>query len=306
MSDGRKVIVAGGTGLIGRALVPALATAGAEVVVLTRQPDRETQPGARNVGWDGRTAAAGWTGELAGAAAVVNLAGTSIGSGRWTKRRKQAILQSRTGSTSALVDAIGSVSPTERPAVLVNASGIDYTGFGEAEVDEHSAPGTSYLARVCVDWEAAAQRAEQHGTRVVCMRTPLVLAHDALALRLMALPFRLFAGGPLGNGRQWFPWVHIEDAVSLYTRALHDETLAGPVNMVAPEVPRQRDAARELGHALHRPSWLPAPAPVLRLALGEQADLLLHGQLARSTKLDASAFRYPTLGAALVETFSSR
>ena len=157
------------------------------------------------------------------------------------------ILTSRTGSTGALVDAIGSLAPSERPPVLVNASGIDYTGSGEGEVDENAAPGTSFLAGVCVEWEAAARRAEEHGVRVVCMRTPLVIARDALALRLMALPFRLFAGGPLGNGRQWFPWVHMTDAVDVYRRALDDESLSGVLNMVAPEVPRQREAARDLG-----------------------------------------------------------
>ena len=302
----RKVVVAGGTGLIGRALVSALADDGAEVVVLSRRPGREGLPEARIVGWDGRTVAADWVRELVGAAGVVNLAGASIGAGRWTRRRKRLILDSRTESTSTLVDAIGSLSPAERPPVLVNASGIDYTGDGEDEVDEDAQPGTSFLARVCVDWEAAARRAEEHGVRVVCVRTPFVITRDALALKLLTLPFRLFAGGPLGNGRQWFPWVHMADAVVVYRRAVDDESLRGALNMVAPEVPRQREAAREIGRALHRPSWLPVPAPLLRLALGEQADLLLHGQLARSTKLDTSTFRYTTFAAAAAEAFGPR
>ncbi len=306
MSEAPKVIVAGGTGLIGKALVSALAADGTDVVVLSRHPERESLPGARMVGWNGTTVAPEWAGELAGAAGVVNVAGASIGGGRWTARRKHVILTSRTGSTGALVDAIGSLAPAERPPVLVNASGIDYTGFGESEVDESSAPGTSFLAGVCVQWEAAARRAEEHGVGVVSIRTPLVIAREALALKLMTLPFRLFAGGPLANGRQWFPWVHITDAVDVYRRALDDESLSGVINMVAPEVPRQRDAAREIGRALHRPSWLPVPAPVLRLALGEQADLLLHGQLARSTKLDNSTFRYTTFAAAAAEAFGSK
>jgi uncharacterized protein len=301
-----KVIVAGGTGLIGRALVPALAAGGAEVVVLSRRPEREPLPGARLVGWDGTTVAAGWASELAGATGVVNLCGESVGGGRWTARRKRLLLESRTGSTSALVDAIGSLSPAERPHVLVNASGIDYSGDGESEVDESAAPGTSFLARVCVDWEAAAWRAEEHGVRVVCVRTPLVIAREALALKLMSLPFRLFVGGPLGNGHQWFPWAHITDTVDVYRRAVEDETLRGVLNLVAPNVPRQRDAARELGRALRRPSWLTVPAPVLRLALGEQADVLLRGQLARSTKLDNSTFRYTTFASAIAEAYGPR
>lgn len=305
MSGTPKVVVAGGTGLIGKALVSALVTDGAEVVVLSRRPERESLPGARTVGWDGKTVTPEWASELAGAAGVVNLAGASIGGGRWTARRKQLILESRTGSTGALAAAIGTLSSAERPPVLVNSSGIDYAGDGEGEVDENAEPGTSFMARVCVEWEAAARRAEGHGVRVVCMRTPLVISREALALKLMALPFRLFAGGPLGNGRQWFPWVHIADAVNVYRRAVEDESLRGVLNMVAPEVPRQREAARELGRALHRPSWLPVPAPVLRLALGEQADLLLHGQLARSTKLDNSTFRYTTFAAAATEAFGA-
>ena len=136
MSGRAKVIVAGGTGLIGKALVSALAADGTEIVVLSRHPERESLPGARTVGWNGTTVAPEWAGELAGAAGVVNVAGASIGGGRWTKRRKELILASRTGSTGALVDAIGSLAPSERPPVLVNASGIDYTGSGEDEVDE--------------------------------------------------------------------------------------------------------------------------------------------------------------------------
>jgi hypothetical protein len=243
---------------------------------------------------------------LAGAAGVVNVAGASIGPRRWTKRRRELILESRTGSTGALVAAIANLPPAERPPVLVNASGIDYTGHGESEVDETTPPGTSFLAGVCVKWEAAAWQAEEHGVRVVCVRTPLVIAREALAVRLMALPFQLFTGGPLGDGRQWFPWVHISDAVDVYRRAVDDDRLQGVLNLVAPEVPRQLDAARDIGRALHRPSWLSTPAPALRLALGEQADLLLHGQLARSTRFDNSAFRYTTFAAAAAEALGRR
>jgi uncharacterized protein len=301
MSAAQKVVVAGGTGLVGRALVASLAAAGVEVVVLTRHPGKDTPPGGRDVQWDGATVVPGWAGELSGAQGVVNLAGASIGGGRWTRKRKAAILGSRVSSTRAIVEALASLPPDERPPVLVNASGIDYVGNLESETGEDAAPGTSFLARVCALWEAEAARAEEHGVRVVCMRTSLVIARDALALKLIALPFRLFAGGRLSNGRQWFPWVHVADAAALYRRALEDPALRGPVNLVAPEVPRQRDAAREIGRVLHRPAWLPAPAPLLRLALGEQADLLLHGQLARTEKLDPSWFRYPTLGPALEE-----
>jgi uncharacterized protein (TIGR01777 family) len=154
---------------------------------------------------------------------------------------------------------------------------------------------------VCVEWEAAALGAEALGVRVVVVRTPLVLGRGALALRLMALPFRLFAGGPLGDGRQWFPWAHLEDTVAAYRLGVEDERLRGAVNLAAPDLRRQRDTAREIGAVLGRPSWLPAPRPALRAILGEQADLLLHGQRAVPKKLSEAGFRFahPGLRAAL-------
>ena len=188
--------------------------------------------------------------------------------------------------------------------MLVNASGIDYPGDrGDEPVTEDAEPGDSFLARVCVAWEGAARRAEELGVRVVLMRTSFVFGRGGHAVTLVALPFRLFVGGPLGSGRQWFPWVSLEDTVRLYALALERHSLTGPVNVVAPEQLRQREVARELGRVLHRPAVLPTPAPLLRLVLGEQADLLLHGQRAEPRKaLEAGfAFRQPTLRPALEE-----
>ena len=299
MAASRRYIVAGGSGLIGQALVRGLVADGAEVVVLTRRPERAVTPGARNVGWDGRTAEGSWAAELAGARGIANLAGASIGGRRWTRRRKEIILRSRVASTQALAEAAGRLGPGTRPPVLVNASGIDYAGdSGDELVTEDAAAGTSFLARVCVEWEAAAARTAEHGMRVVCIRTSFVIAGHAPAFRLLALPFRLFLGGPLGTGSQWFPWVHIDDAVRLYRHVLDGESFSGPLNAVAPDLRRQRETARELGRILHRPARIPTPAPLLRAALGEQADLLLHGQRARSIKLGDFVFRYPQLSAA--------
>src|SRR5688572_4810675 len=195
-----KIVIAGATGLVGRPLSAALVEAGHEVVALTRNPERDggrMPAGVRAVAWDGRTAGP-WTAELRGAGGVINLAGASIGSRRWTTGRKRELVSSRVESTGALVAAIGAAPAGERPRVLVNASGIDYyrNDGGEAKVDEGAAPGDAFLARLCVEWEAAAREAEALGTRVVLMRTAVVLAERALALRLLALPFRLFAGGP--------------------------------------------------------------------------------------------------------------
>jgi hypothetical protein len=286
-----RVIVAGGTGFIGQAVVRRLAADGHEVAVVTRTPNRPSNTVL--LGWDEAREA------VDGADAVVNLAGESIG-GRWTRARKERILRSRVETTTALVDAIAAAR--RPPGVLVNSSGIDYVGdTGDAVVTEDAAPGDTFLARVCIEWERAAQRAP---VRTVLVRTPLTIGRAAPAVRLLALPFRLFAGGRLGNGRQWFPWIHVDDIVGIIMRAIDGDGLAGPVNAVAPEQLRQADAARDLGRVLHRPALVPTPAPALRALLGEQADLLLHGQRAVSTKLDEFAFRYPTLRAALEEALA--
>jgi uncharacterized protein (TIGR01777 family) len=190
----------------------------------------------------------------------------------------------------------------------VSSSGIDYAGdAGEEVVTEETPAGQSFLARVSVAWEDAAGAAEALGVRVVRVRTAFVLARGAPSLRLMALPFRLFAGGPLGSGRQWFPWIHADDLVGILRLAIERDDVRGPVNAVAPGIVRQRELARELGAVLRRPAVLPTPAPLLRLALGEQADLLLHGQRAepRAALAAGYVFRYPTLRPALEDALSS-
>jgi uncharacterized protein len=299
-----RIVLAGATGFIGRPLVGSLLDDGYDVAVLTRRPESADLPaGARAVGWDGATVES-WSVELSGAEGVVNLAGASIGRYRWTRARKREIVRSRVETTRALVEAMARLHPGQRPGVLVNASGIDYAGdSGDAVVTELAPPGSSFLARVCVEWEAAALGAAGLGVRVVAVRTPLVLGRGALPLRLLALPFRFFGGGPLGSGEQWFPWAHLEDTVAAYRLALADDRLRGPVNLAAPDLRRQRDAARELGVVLRRPSWLPAPRPALRAVLGEQADLLLHGQRAVAAKLVEAGFRFaqPNLREALQE-----
>ena len=304
-----RVVVAGGSGYIGRALVRSLAADG-DVVVLTRDPQRAAKPlprGARAVRWDGRTVEDAWARELRGARGVVNLAGASVGSPpRWTSGRKRAILESRLASTGALVEALRRLEPGERPPVLVNTSGIDYAGTtGDAIVTEEAGPGDSFLARVCVRWEAAARRAEELGVRIVLMRTPFVVSREAPALRLLVLPFRLYAGGPLGGGEQWFPWAHLEDTVGLFRLALTGE-LSGPLNVVAPDVRKQRDLALEIGRVLRRPARLPVPRFALRILLGEAADIVLHGQRATSRAEAAGyRFRYPDLPGALEEALGS-
>jgi uncharacterized protein len=282
-----KVLIGGGSGYVGQALTRSLLADGHEVVVLSREPGGHAGQG-RVVGWE----AVGE--EVDGADAVVNLAGVSIGGPRWTKSRKAAILESRVETTTSLARAIATAA--SRPAVFVTASGIDYYGeSGDAVVDEDSPPGDTFLARVCVAWEEAGSGG---GVPHVAVRQALVVGPGAPAIRLMALPFRFFAGGPVGGGRQWFPWIHIDDLVAVHRRAI-DRAFEGPVNAVAPEQLRQRDAAEVFGDVLNRPSAVPTPAAAVRLLLGEEADLVLHGQLAVSRKLGELEFRYPTLRAAL-------
>jgi uncharacterized protein len=259
------------------------------VVVVSRRAEPAAR--ARTVDWPEVA------GEIEGADAVVNLAGISIGGPRWTTRRKEAIRSSRVDTTRTLAEAISAAAGP--PSVFVTASGVDYYGDrGDETVDESSPPGRSFLAGVCVEWEAAAAASP---TRHVAVRTALVIGRGAQAVTLMALPFRLFVGGPLGSGRQWFSWVHLDDLVAIYRRALDDESLAGPVNAVAPEQLRQREAARAFGAVLHRPALLAAPAVALRAALGEQADLLLHSRRAVSARLEGLEFRYPRLEPALTD-----
>lgn len=270
-----RIIVAGGSGLIGRALCAELRRRGHEPVVLTRNPRRQSLRGVRSVGWR-PPALEGWTAELAGANAVINLAGESVGGWPWTAARKRALRDSRLVPTRCLVSALAAVPPDERPAILINASGTDlYEGRDAEPADERTPPADTFLARLCLDWEAEATRAERLGVRVVLARTSLVIAPGAPSLRLLSLPFWLFVGGPIGSGRQWMSWIDVADAVGLLIWALESTELRGPLNLAAPDPRRQADFAHSLGTALHRPSWFRTPAWAVRLALGEGAILAL-------------------------------
>jgi uncharacterized protein (TIGR01777 family) len=314
-----KVIIAGGSGLLGSALVAALTDERHEVVVLTRRSGAVSATGAsppeaivnppaaivKSVQWtpDGGTAA--WTSALQGADAVINLAGESIGAGRWSAARKQHIVDSRVQATRSLVKAIAASSTP--PPVFISGSAVGYYGpCGDEVVTEESPAGADFLAQVCAVWEAEAERASSSSVRVVRLRTGLVLDRRGGALPRMLLPFRLGAGGPLGSGRQYWPWIHIDDWVRLVRWAIITPGLAGPVNVTAPDPMPNADFARSLGRALHRPSLLPTPGFALRLMLGEMADgLLLSGQRAVPAKASAAgfAFRYSRLDEALGSLF---
>jgi uncharacterized protein (TIGR01777 family) len=306
-----RIVIGGGSGFLGRRLTASFLESGDEVTVLTRRPeraDRRLEPRVIARGWNPPNVDDELVAALRGADAVVNLAGATIGGRPWTPGRKRAILQSRLDATGAIIEAIGRLPSADRPRVLVNASGIDvYGDRPDGEMTEESPPGDSFLAGVVVAWERAAT-AQDLGVRVVTARTALIVAPEAPAWRLILLPFRLFAGGPLGSGRQRFTWIHADDAVGLYNLAVRDASIAGPLNMVAPEVPTQRELARAIGRAMHRPSTIPVPAIVLRLVLWGQADIVLHGRVALAAKALATGykFRYPTLESALRDVIGPR
>ena len=300
------IVVTGATGFIGTALVAALRAAGHAITALTRDADRSrrTLGDATCVTADLQSAGP-WTSALAGAAAVVHLAGEPVAGRRWDARTKQRLRDSRVETTRTLVEAIAALPAASRPRALIASSGTDYypfapdTEFDDDEVTEADPPGDSFLARLCRDWEAEARAAEAHGVRVVCMRTGMVLGPGG-ALAKLAAPFRLFAGGPIGSGRQWVSWIHRDDAVRGFAAAVADDRYTGPINLVTDSV-RNADFARALGAALGRPSWLPVPGFALRAALGELADYALHGRRVVPARLRALGFTWthPTLAGAL-------
>jgi hypothetical protein len=298
-----KVVVAGGSGLIGTALGRALVAAGHEVVILTRSEARASRhgPPVRLVRWRPPSLDA-WATELSGAAVVINLAGASIGRWPWTSRRKRTLRESRLSATRALVDAIAALPEDARPAMLLSASGTDiYEGRDEAPAGEDTHPGHSFLARLCLDWEAVAEGAEELGVRVVLLRTSSVIGRDAPYLRVVSLPFRLFVGGRLGSGRQWVSWVDLADAVGLYLFALESKALRGPLNVSAPDPRPQVAYAQALAAALHRPNWFAVPGWLVRSVLGEQATLALGSRRVWPAKALAAGyvFQRPRLEDAL-------
>ncbi len=288
-----KVVIAGGSGFLGRPLAAALAMRGADVAVLTRGT---SVPQGRPVTWNPASPALGaWAKELDGADAVVNLAGEVIAE-RWTDARKAALIASRLDSTRRLADAI--LAAEHPPAVFASASAVGYYGArGDEVVTESDRRGSDFLADLCARWEAEAARASAN-TRVVHLRTGLALERGGGALAPMLLPFTLGVGGPVGSGRQYWPWIHRQDWIELVIWTLTTATVSGAVNVTAPRPVTSAEFARALGRAIHRPAILPTPAFALRLLFGEMADVaLLAGQRAVPDKAErlGFAFRYQTI-----------
>ncbi|GGD45104.1 TIGR01777 family oxidoreductase [Pseudoxanthomonas indica] len=290
-----RILITGGSGFIGQALCAHLQRVGHRLTVWSRHPRQAAQrlPGVHVIE------------DLAEAneiEAVVNLAGEPLVARRWNARRKQQIRDSRIGTTEKLLRWMA--PQLRRPHVLVSGSAVGYYGpRDDTPLDESAAPGEDFAALLCRDWEHEAMEAEALGLRVCRLRTGIVLGPDGGALQKMLLPFRLGLGGPIGDGRQWFSWIHREDLIGLIQWLLEHDHAGGAYNGTAPEPVPQREFARTLGRVLHRPAFLPMPAFALRLALGEASTLLLTGQrvLPVHAMAEGFAFRHPALEGALRE-----
>jgi len=293
MAITRAVLVTGATGLVGARLVPELLARGASVRVLSRNP----QAAADRI--DARVEAIGWDGvtpppdALVDCDGVLHLAGEPVFGGLPTAARRQRIRGSRVDSTRALVHAIGDLPAPSRPRSFVCASAVGFYGDrGDECLDETASAGAGFLAEVCREWEAAAAEASGYGLRSVQLRIGIVLAREGGALPQLALPFRFGAGGRIGSGRQWVPWIHIDDLVALLLTSLEDDDLHGPVNAVAPEPVRNAELTRLLGRVLKRPTLLPVPGFALRAALGDLAGEMLGSRRVVPARALAHGFEF--------------
>ena len=311
-----KVVIAGGTGFLGRALASRLALARYDVTVLTRtevigrpadrlryvewKPDG-TIPMTGRVAGGGPSRLGDWTNDVANADVVVNLTGAGLADERWSPSRCAVLRSSRIDPASSLLTAMRQTGAA--PPVFIQASAIGYYGTtGDTPLDETSPAGSDFLASLCVDWEASVASVVDLGARLVYARTGVVLAADGGALPKLALPFRAFVGGPLGSGRQVISWVHRDDWLSMIQWAIETAEVSGPVNITAPKPVTNAEFARSLGRALHRPSWFTTPGFVVRAAAGPVADVaVLAGQRVLPKKALGMkfGFRYPDVDRAL-------
>lgn len=294
------ILIAGGTGLIGRPFCETLLAAGHAVTLLSRSPERVTAPRAAKIAaWDGKTAQ-GWDHLLPTVDAVVNLAGENISARQWSPGQKQAILNSRVQAGKALVSGLEAAA--RRPRVLLQASAVGYYGStGDLRLDEDSPADTGFFGQICTAWEGSTLPAEGLGLRRVVLRTGLVLTRSAGILSRVRLPVQLGFGGPLGTGRQWMSWIHIQDQVRAMVALLEDPRASGVYNLTAPEPLTNADFTRTLARVLRRPYWIPVPEFALRLLLGEMSSLVLDGQRVIPARLMQAGFvfQYPALEAAL-------
>lgn len=287
-----RVLISGGSGLIGRRLTSYLLAQNHHPLILSRNPQRQTDlpPGAELVAWDAKTAN-GWGHLVNDIDAVVNLAGAGIADVPWTPARKKLIIESRVGAAEAMLAALQQAE--RKPPVLVQASAVGYYGDrGDERITETSDPGSGFLTEVCQAWEAAIGPASEMGMRVPILRTGVVLTPEGGALGRMLPVFQLFAGGPLAGGRQWFPWIHPDDLVRAIYFLMNHSQAAGPFNLSSPNPVTNAEFTRALGRQLNRPTVMPVPALALRTLFGQMADVLLTGQRVYPTRLQEYGFEF--------------
>ena len=300
-----KVVIAGGSGFLGRALSEHLVGRQHQVVILTRGESVPASTGARPVSWqpDGSPNPGAWAKEIDGADAIVNLAGAGMADRRWTRRRKEELRLSRTQPARSLVAAVRAASA--RPGTFVQGSAVGFYGaHGDEVIDESFPPGQDFLGQLAVSWEAEAHPAAALGCRLVILRSGVVLARGGGMLKKVIPPFQFFVGGPIASGRQYLSWIHVADWIALVTWAIETSSVSGVVNATSPGPVTNADFSRALGRALHRPSWLRVPGFALRILFGEMADdMLISGQrVVPKRALEAGfAFKYPDAEGALAD-----
>lgn len=307
-----KIVISGGTGLIGQRCISHFVKDGHEIIVLSRSPESAPRfPASVSVvRWDGKHAG-DWVTELDHASAVINLAGASIaGKGffpsRWSESRKESILQSRMQVGKAITEGIRSVQ--NKPDLLIQASAIGYYGTSEEETfSESDPPGSDFVAETCQAWEASTRKVENMGVRRVVSRLGIVLSTRGGALPRLVLPFKIFLGGPMGNGNQWYSWIHIDDVCRAFQFFINKEDVSGVFNITSPNPVRNQTFAAVLGKTMKRPSWIPVPGFLMRWIFGDVASVVLEGQQVIPQRLNQTdfSFEYPSLERALGDLLDS-
>jgi uncharacterized protein len=295
-----KILMTGGTGLVGKQLTSRFIQEGYEVTILTRSLKESGQlPKGISYLQGDPTQRGPWQEAIPGHDVIINLAGASIFS-KWSEEYKKLIRDSRVFTTRNIIEGIP--SKFEKEISLFSTSAVGYYGFhGDGELDEESPPGNDFLARLAIEWEAEALKAKEKGARVVITRFGIVLGERGGALGQMIPLFKKFIGGPIGSGQQWFSWVHIKDLAEAFAFLIKHPEIPGPVNVCSPNPVKNKDLAKALGRALHRPSFMPAPALMIKLVLGEFGSVILEGQrvLPRRLLKEGFMFQYPDIDKAL-------
>ena len=289
----KKIIITGATGLIGKKLSIALADRGDEITVFSRNTDtaKKKLPFLKNfVEWNYQKPEE-WKSHLDRKDAIVHLAGVNLFSKRWSDDFKNEIIKSRELSTRKLVQSLKDCEI--KPEVFISASGVGFYGDGgETILNEESPKGNDFLADVCDTWELESRKTDDYGIRNIQIRTGIVLSTEDGALKQMLLPFKFFIGGSLGSGKQWFPWLHIEDIINIYIHAIDNENISGPINAASPNIVRMKEFAKTLGKVMPRPSFFPVPEFILKIVVGEAAGTVVTGQRVNVDKLLKSGYEF--------------